>query len=249
MTPDIAICFGTYNRLAMLQACVASIRAAVGNLTYVCLVADGGSADGSRAWLADQPDCELLEGGLDGAVKAFNVAFARAVDLGAPWVCQFNDDLVFAAGGELVRAAELLQAYPSIGMVAFNSNRYREWRFERYHGKAYGNQGLLRREAGMSAARAQGDPTGKAWWDRRFLTYASDTILGLWLWRLGWSIHEAVDLRVCEDYPNHPHDHDPLRKRNQDLYTNGELFAEQWGDPRSVEYNRADAARFGGVLR
>lgn len=255
MTPDVAVVMGTWDRRVLLQRCVASIRAAAGGLRVVCLVADGGSVDGSREWLAEQPDCELLEGGRAGAVAAFNVAFARAVDLGAPWVCQFNDDIEFTGDGgerELERAAALLAAHEPLGCVAFNSDRYGEWRFERVHGLAYANQGLWRRATGMACARAQGDPEGKAWWDRRFHTYASDTILGLWCWRLGWGIHEAVDIRVHEafsaDFKAGRITDDPLRARNVALYTNGEEFGRQWGDPRSVAYSRADAERCGGRL-
>jgi len=252
MAPDIAIVCGTYNRLALLQACVASIRRAAGGLTYVCLVADGGSTDGSREWLADQPDCELLEGGLDGAVRAFNVSFARAVDLGCPWVCQFNDDLVLH--GDL-RDAVAAMADPAVGAVAFPSTRYTPTPTYdptgRYHGKLYCNQGLFRREAGMAAARFLGDPTGKQWWSPQFHTYCADTVLGLTLWRLGWEVSPTDRLWVEDDYTNAAGHLDPLRLHNSALNdeTEAECFSAWYGDPAACEYHREDAERCGGRLR
>jgi glycosyltransferase involved in cell wall biosynthesis len=254
MTPDVAVVMGTWDRRAALQRCVASLRAAMGGFTHRILVADAGSTDGSREWLTDQPDCELLEGGRAGAVPAFNVGFARAVDLGAPWVVQFNDDLVFSTGGgEVARAIDLMVADAAIGAVAFASDRYTPGQpncaWMRYHNLCYCNQGVFRRAAGMAAARFIGDPDGRRWWDPAHRTYASDTVLGLALWRLGWRIHEAADLCVHDSFMEDGGHEDPLRKKNYDEYTTGDIFLERWGDPASAEYNDADARRFGGRIR
>ena len=254
MTPDIAIVFGTYNRLPRLQACIASIRRAAGSLTYVCLVADGGSTDGSREWLVEQPDCELLEGGLDGAVRAFNVSFARAVDLGSPWVCQFNDDLVLH--GALADAVDVMAADEAVGAAAFPSTRYSPGAPEfspsmRWRGRCYANQGLYRREAGMAAARFLGDPTGKQWWSPQFHTYCADTVLGLTLWRLGWEVSPTDRLWVEDDYTNAAGHLDPLRLHNSELNdeTEAECFSAWYGDSAACEYHREDAGRCGGRLR
>lgn len=250
MAPDICTVMGSYNRRTKLQECVGSLRRAQGSLSHVALVADGGSTDGTREWLVKQPDCELLEGGLDGAVRAFNIAYARAVELAPRWVNQFNDDLTFVDGLEFERGVAKMVADPSIGAVAYCSDRYSpgKWTFDnmRYHGVCYANQGLFRLEAGMAAARFLGDPTGKTWWDPHFLTYASDTVLGLLLWRLGWSVYEAADIRVHDGFTSDAGHLDPLRKRNIDLYTNNDLFLRCWGDRSSIQYNRADAIRCGG---
>lgn len=252
---DVAAVFGTYNRLALLQRCIESLRSARGSLSLRLCIVDGGSTDGTLAYLREQPDVTLIEhGALLGAVRAFNDGFAAAVDLEAPYVVQFNDDIAFVSGGgELERAAAILHATPTVGCVAFNSDRYGEWRFERVHGVPYANQGMFRRDAGMAAARAMGDPTGKAWWDRRFHTYASDTILGCWLWRLGWTIHEAVDLRVHEHFNTPEGKEDPLRIANVNKYVTDpvtkSLFWQEWATPASVAYSRAAAEAYGGLLR
>jgi len=254
MSIDVAICFGTYQRLGPLQACVASIRRAVGALNYEIIVADGGSVDGTQQWVAEQPDMVLIqqELPLTGAVIAFNLCFARSVEDGSDFVVQFNDDLVFADGLEIERAVEMMRTDESIGAVAFASDRYSpgkpacEWM--RYHGKCYCNQGVFRREAGMAVARFLGDPEGKKWWDPRFHTYASDTVLGLCLWRLGWRVHEATNLCVHDSFMLDGGRLDPLRKHNFDRYTNGDVFLKDWADPHSADYNREDALRFGGRL-
>jgi hypothetical protein len=43
--------------------------------------------------------------------------------------------------------------------------------------------------------------------------------------------------------------HDPLRKSNLAKYTNAALFAQEWGNPVSLVYNRTDAERCGGLVR
>lgn len=244
---------GSVERLKQLRASVASIRESVGKLSYVCLIAVGGRDDGTRDWLRGQSDCEMLEGGLDGAVPAYNRAYARAVALGSPWPTQFNDDLTFSGGGlEIERAVDMMKANESIGAVAFGSDRYSpgkpncEWM--RYHGKCYCNQGVFRREAGMAVARFLGDPEGKRWWDVHYHTYAADTILGLSIWRLGWRIHEAPELSVHDPYASDNGHLDPLRIKNSALYTNGDLFLQHWGDPKTSDYHREDAERFGGRI-
>jgi len=254
MTPDVAIVFGTYNRRALLAACVESIRLAVGALTYRIIVVDGGSTDGSLPWLCEQPDVDLIEQGeLLGAVAAFNAGFARAVDLGSPFVCQFNDDLSFVDGLELERAVTILRGDPGIGAVAFASDRYSPGDFGFYNmsyfGRNYANQGLFRREAGMAAARFFGDSTGKTWWPTIHKTYASDTELGCAIWRLGWTVHEAADIRVHDGYAGSNGMHDSLRQKNLAEYKTADLFHSRWGNPASLVYNRTDAERWGGLVR
>jgi glycosyltransferase involved in cell wall biosynthesis len=255
MAPTVAVVLGTFNRRALLETCLTSVRRSVGALSYVVLVADGGSTDGSREWLTEQPDCELLEGGLDGAVRAFNVAFARAVDLEAPYVCIINDDDRFVGPEvEIARAVELLESDPGMGGVTFETNlRQHEkdnppWGFEQWGpGLPYCNKGVIRCEAGMAAARAQGDPTGRAWWGHEHHTYAADTECGLWIWRLGWTIGRGFGLRI--DDSTEP---DTLRRSNEARHTASESwrgYLARWGRHDAANYNRADAEAHGGIIR
>lgn len=252
MSADVGIVFGTYQRLALLQRAVTSIRRSVGKLSYLIVAVDGGSTDGTREWLLEQPDVYPVfqDPPLTGAVIAFNCGFKVLVDVGVRHVATFNDDDEFAGHEgvrEIERAVEMLRADPLAGGVAFEMNTRGAWQCEEWAGEPYGNTCLVRREVGMAVARAEGDPTGRAWWDRRFRTYAADTIFGIWVRRLGWKMLRGTGLRVFDR--SHP---DALHTANFNDYVKqgtANLFAKQFGHATFCQYNRADAERFGGLLR
>lgn len=278
MTGLVGACLGTYQRRAWLEECLGSARAAARGMPLRFYVADGGSTDGTLEMLKGMPDVHLIEQGeLLGAVAAFDAAYGAAVDDGADWIGTLNDDLTCVNDpAPIITAAVLrLAADPSLGGVAFASDRYatpaepdpffeaitgpREpvtFRVELHHGRPYLNQGIVRRAAHMAAARAQGDPAGRDYWDRRYHTYGADGASGCWLWRLGWRIEAADDLRVRERmhgeddaFPGESGNDDPLRLRNgAQSRASSELFASEWWSPASLEYDRAAAERFGGRL-
>jgi hypothetical protein len=98
--------------------------------------------------------------------------------------------------------------------------------FEYINGLPYGNFGVTRREAGVAVARAQGDPTGRAWWNPIYHTYGADSEFGAWLWRLGWTIHTAPGLCVHDGNVQ-----DDLRKGNEQSprrLADGRLFWARW---------------------
>jgi len=248
---EVAIVFGTYNRLALLTACLNSIRRSVGGLAYEIVIADGGSTDGTVQFLEKQNDVVLIHGNLSGAVINFNLCFARAVEDNAEFVVVFNDDAEFLPGEPQIEGAvNLLRARPEVGAVNLCLDRYGKWEHLRCYGVCYGNYIVVRREAGMAVARALNDPEGKAWWDRHFHSYASDTAFGLWLWRLGWTIHEADEWRVHDPYTVGGGEHDPLRVSNMSQYTNDQTnYFVRTYPPGFIAYSRSDAERFGGILR
>jgi GT2 family glycosyltransferase len=232
---DLAIVLATYNRLALLKDCVESIRRSVGNLTYEIVITDGGSDDGTQAWLAEQADVHAILQALPltGAVKAFNLGFAYAVDQGSPFVAYLNDDAVMAGPDpEMQRAVELMRADASTGGVAFEYSYRDAWVFGIWFGKVYVNLGVIRREAGMRAAVEQGDPTGRAWWNPEYHTYAADTELGLRIWEMGLRIHKGVGWRV-----RHRDDEsqDAMRANNAAVYHRGsedaKRFVTRWSRP------------------
>lgn len=201
----VAIVLGTYNRLGLLTRAVASIRAAlhpeIRSECYRIIVVDGGSTDGTDLWLEAQPDVSLIRqsGPLTGAVAAFNLGFGRAVDQGFDYVAHFNDDAEFVVDGSpgsLARAADWLEQDPRVGAVAFAFNLRGAFGFEYVNGLPYSNFGLIRAAAGIAAAKAMGDPTGRAWWNPIYHTYGADSELGCWLWRLGYRIEPAAKLQV-----------------------------------------------------
>jgi glycosyltransferase involved in cell wall biosynthesis len=249
MTLDAAVVFGTYNRLPLLTKCVEAIRLAAGPLTYEIIAVDGGSTDGTQAYLAAQPDCICLPGDLSGAVPNFNRGFARAVADDARYIGTHNDDLEFVTPHALATAVLLMDGNPDIGAVSWASDHHRDaagtrsFGFETWAGLPYLNQGLVRRATLQAVARFLGDPAGTAFWGNTHATYAADTEAGISIWRLGWTIHCAADLQV--------HDHecqDALKEKNRREYTTSELFGRRF-PLGSGEYHRADAERCGGVLR
>lgn len=250
--PSVAVVAGTFNRVMMLQALVSSVRRSVGGLPYRCILVDGGSTDGTLEWLAGQHDCETIEQGeLLGAVRAFNAGFGRAVDLGSDYVVVLNDDdELIGPEPEILRCVQVMEADPSIGAVAFETDHRGPWACETVHGRPYCNKGVIRRAAGMAAARAMGDPQGREWWGHDHRTYAADTELGCWIWRLGWRVVPGVGLRVHDNAPEGAGG-DALRQANVADYLDPQtgtvaLFKSRWGDPRRLEYSKADAVRYGG---
>lgn len=198
---EVSVVLGTYNRFEVMKEAIESVRRAAGDLRYEIVVVDGGSIDGSREWLAAQHDVVLIgqRGLLTGAVIAFNLGFSYAVDSNAEFVCHFNDDARFETNGEpqLAAAVAYLREHIEVGEVAFAFDlRRRGFTFEQLHGKPYANFGVVRREAGMAVARAQGDPTGKAWWNPLYRTYSADCEFACWLWKLGWTIYPMQSAHV-----------------------------------------------------
>lgn len=119
---DVSIVSGTYNRLKLLQAMVASARASVApyHLSYEIVLVDGGSIDGTQEWIRQQPDCRLIEHHkLLGAVKAFNDgAFAAQGD----YVILANDDVEFVGNG-IYQAWRFMQDHPDCGCGCFWQDR------------------------------------------------------------------------------------------------------------------------------
>lgn len=225
MTPRVAVVFGTYNRVEVLKRAVASVRAAVGALGYKMIIVDGGSTDGTREWLRGQDDVQLIEqtGPLTGAVRAFNLGFAAAVDGNYDFVTHLNDDAEIVTLGAIAKACEILRTDDKIGEVAFEFDLRGPWGFEYINGALYANFGVIRREAGMAVARAQGDPSGRAWWNPIYRTYGADSEFGVWLWKLGWRVYQGIGLRVHDVNAK-----DQLRARNEGDNNDAPLFWSRW---------------------
>jgi len=256
----VTIILGTYERQAMLQAAIESIRkaAAIGGtpggtpdvLTYEIVVVDGGSTkDHTRAWLAHQEDVVLLgHRGLHGAVEAYNHAFAYAVDRGSPYIAVMNDDarIVEADPGGLQAAVRMLEMDPKVGAVAFAFDLFTtngSWGHDHVYGLPYVNYGVFRREAGMAAAVVQGDPSGRRWWNPIYHTYAADCELGVWLWKLGWAIKPTTAIRV-EDKSYQVEDELRDNNRSRDAARRDtKLFYERWKNESLVREPTALPAR------
>jgi glycosyltransferase involved in cell wall biosynthesis len=233
---DLAIVTGTYHRLGFLTDMIASVRRCAGAVRYRVIVIDGGSSDGTQAWVHAQPDCHLIQqtGPLTGAVRAFNHGFSHAVVAGYPYVAHLNDDVELQTPGMLDQALDILRCRDRVAAVAFAFDLRGPYAFEEVHGHVYPNFGVIRREAGMAVAQAQGDPTGQAWWNPIYRTYGADTEFGCWLWRLGWAVQPEPTLCVHDRTPETRGD--VLRQLNGSDQPNedGRLFWRRWPSRRHL---------------
>lgn len=104
---DVCAVVVTWNRLDMLKACVAALRAHVAGADV--LVVDNASTDGTAEWLRAQKDVEVLSlpentGGAGG----FAAGMRQAHERGYKWVWIMDDDVLPLAG-----ALDVLKAHGS----------------------------------------------------------------------------------------------------------------------------------------
>ena len=229
--PVLSVLLGTYNRLVILQKMIASVRSSVGDLSYEIIVTDGGSTDGTRAWLAAQPDVLLVgERRLEGAVKAFNQAYALSR---GEFVANLNDDCV-VHGRALADGVEHLQKNLKCGQVAFafsGAGQPKRGINDIYgvdspkpasHGTTYANFGVVRRSVADQVAYIQG-----GFWNPCYRTYAGDCEFSAWVWKLAHSVDKRPDLYVEDVWAE-----DGLRAKNKvGSGAEARLMYERWNDP------------------
>lgn len=188
----ISIVTGTYNRLPILQNMIESARRQLWpGIEYEFVIVDGGSTDGTLAWVHQQPDMHVIEHGeLRGAIKAFcdGARVARG-----EYVLLANDDVEFWDNGILAAIAHL-EDTPTCGAVAFADNRVNHSYGVQVHPTrdAQGNKqvtnyaqvGLFRKWLGERAGW-WGD-TDRLMKDAR--TYAGDNYLSSRVWEMGYTI-------------------------------------------------------------
>lgn len=197
----LSVVTGTFNRLPLLRAMMASVRSQIPrHISYEFVVCDGGSMDGSIEWLEKQADVHLIRHGeLRGAIKAFCEAAEVAQ---GDYVLMANDDIEFHPYS-IMRAISYLEEHRTCGAVAFADNR----------GQQFGH-GHGHRVEKMPAINADGKPTALpyaqvglfrrwlgnlvGWWGMRdpymqnSRTYGGDNFLSSCIWEMGYSV-EPVD--------------------------------------------------------
>ncbi|MCH8805198.1 MAG: glycosyltransferase [Planctomycetes bacterium] len=152
----LSIVIATYRRLARLRLCVAKVRQNVVT-PYELIVVDGGSDDGTREWLAEQPDVRThFEKRRGGCCRAYDIGLRMAR---GEWVMWLNDD-AYPLQGASENAIALLEHddMRDVGLVAFYHNHRQPWNElhgvehagARYgvlqvRGTPFANFGLLRR--------------------------------------------------------------------------------------------------------
>lgn len=217
----LSVVTGTYNRLPLLQKCIASVRAAARGTSLEIIVCDGNSTDGTVAWLQDQPDVRLIHGGLDGAVKAFNMAAREAR---GRFIMALNDDAELEPN-----AIETALAYfedPMVGQVAMQFHEGGAWKFQHIHGRVYANFSITRANIVDAVTEISG-----GMWASCYYTYGGDTELSCWVYRLGYKIVAAQDSRL-----RHLEHADTLRSRNTRMDRKRALFWKRWATPEMLAF-------------
>ena len=209
----LSVVLGTYNRLALLTRCIRSIQKACKGIPYEIVVSDGGSNDGSVAWLQSQEDVVLIRGDLSGAVKAFNAAARKAT---GEFIVALNDDAELTV--QAMRRALAHFHDPMVGQVAMTFYEHGHWKMETVLGKTYANFAVTR----ASVIRAVEKITG-GMWATCYQTYGGDTELSCWVHRLGYKVVAAHDAKVIH------HEHvDELRGKNTRSDRQRSQFWKRW---------------------
>lgn len=227
--PMVSVILGTYNRRAALERFLAAVPEATGGLSHEIVIADGGSTDGSRELIAATPHTVLVEGGREGAVKAYNAAFA--VTRGW-YTALLNDDCfprplsLWDAIVELQRTdagqAALAMTHPN------NRVPYVNQLFPRTSDVLYANFAVMPWALASWIAEIQGG----IWWTG-YHTYAGDCELSAWVHKLGHRVIPVME-GIIDDEPVH----DEMRRTNMHS-TNRKpgsyAFVMRWGKGRALD--------------
>lgn len=196
---QVSVVSGTYNRLKSLREFVASVRTAVGKLTYEIILVDGGSKDGTLDWIKKQADIRLIEhGALYGAIKAFGDGARAAV---GRYVVFGNDDLVFLDKA-IEYAYAIMEQDPEAGIGCFYTDRAGK-DFHVAEMPAHFADGTMINvpyNGVIITPRWMGDRLN--WWDLPGArTYGGDNAMCGRCWEAGYKVVTLHGCRIHEDLP------------------------------------------------
>jgi len=227
----LSFVLGTYNRNGFLQKAIASIRDNHIRVPYELIVVDGGSTDGSLAWLAQQKDVITIVQHNRGEFRGRPVprrSWGYFMNLGfkiaqGQYVLMLSDDCLLlpdAVNHGLDRFDKLTVEGRRVGGVAFY---YRDWPDEQayYVQLTLGrnlmvNHGLFLR----SALEAVG------WVDEeRYRFYKADGDLCLKIWQAGYEIVDCPNAYV----EHYAHANPEVRASNQAVMRqDSQAYLERW---------------------
>ena len=195
---DLSVILGTVGRPQLLRECIEAVRASLrgSGLSHEIVVAYGSEAEPSLPWLRKQEDVVPILGGMEGAIPAFNRAYAASKGL---LICQINDD-VLVDGDSIARAARHLATHPEAGGVVFQFRKggvlahKHEYLAE---GVLHPNQMVVRR----SVCEQVVSRIGAFWGDeahRTDKTYGGDSAFGVLCHHLGVRL-DSVPGVTCRD--------------------------------------------------
>ena len=226
----ISFVLGSYNRLPYLKLTIESIRQEAAELSHEIFVIDGGSDDGSVAWLTQQKDIITMVQHNRGewlGKKIERRSWGYFMNLGfkcaqGEYVCMLSDDSLLIPGAVKNGLAhiEALQAQgKKIGAGAFY---FRDWSRNDYYqvghslgGMLYVNHGLYLRSA-LEAVD---------FIDEDFFFYNGDSDLCLRLWQKGYEV-----VACPESYVEHyPHANLDVRSTNYERFNaDRDRYFKKW---------------------
>jgi GT2 family glycosyltransferase len=117
-TESICAVVVTRNRISLLQECIDAIRSQTRPVSQI-LVVDNDSSDGTREWLADQPDIwSIFQENLGGA-GGFHRGMKEAVQAGFEAVWVMDDDTI----PEVLALEELQKVFATVPNASFVCSR------------------------------------------------------------------------------------------------------------------------------
>jgi GT2 family glycosyltransferase len=230
--PVVSVVLGTYDRLPFLQEAIRSVRENGASQPYEIVVVDGGSPDGSIAWLTDQRDILTIIQHNRGEFQGKRIrrqSWGYFMNLGfkvarGRYVLMISDDCLLVpgaidAGVNRFEALERDESRRVAGLAFY----YRNWPVDEQYfvqrtfgGKIMVNHGMFRREA-LEAV---------GWIDEdRYIFYKADGDLCLKMWEAGLEI-EACPGAFVEHYEGASPE---VRQTNLDVVNHDRLaYFERW---------------------
>lgn len=218
--PIVSVVLGSYNRIEFLPLTIQNIRDEVASLSHEIIVIDGGSNDGSLAWLSEQKDVITIIQHNRGEWLGKQIprrSWGYFMNLGfklaqGTYVCMLSDDCLMVPGSlqsALDQAEKARAEGKQVGAVAFY---FRDWSKEQeYHvgytlgEKMYVNHGLYLRQALIDVDFLD---------EETFFFYNGDGDVCLKMWHKGYEVIDSSSSFI----EHYPHANVQVRKSNYEKY-------------------------------